>query len=340
MKQHGGSMARAAMPKILLALLCLAVMAAAGCSRAPAPVPVRLADARVIDSAPVYVAQEKGIFARHGVDMKLVPVPDGVTSMSLLVAGEADIACTGDMVASATALADRGAPSFTIISAMEGSVHSTALVADARKRIGSVQDLQGKKIGVPLGTAPHFFLENLLLFNRVPRGSVKLVDYRMANLPAALARGEIDAAALLDPYIVAATDQLAGNGKVFYGLDMYKLYWLVCCSTGFLKGEPDTVRRVLAALEEACQYVNAHPAEAAAVLSRYLKVTPEAARERMKQHSFALTLTTPVMLRLENQARWAIRRGMSDRKTMPVLPDYVNAAPLLAVKPERVTLVY
>lgn len=105
---------------------------------------------------PLWIAQDLGLFEKYGLDVKLIHIPSGNTSIAALIAGDVDaIATAGSSVVAAAA---QGAP--LVIIATDGP---TDFKLVSRPSILSVKDLQGKTIGVSrLGTGPEFLLRRAL----------------------------------------------------------------------------------------------------------------------------------------------------------------------------------
>jgi len=75
----------------LILMLCLA-----GCAAQP-PAPPRTVNLIVFPGGfnwPIYVAQEKGLFVKHGIDVVVTPTPNSVFQLTNLIGGKFDIAMT------------------------------------------------------------------------------------------------------------------------------------------------------------------------------------------------------------------------------------------------------
>jgi len=56
------------------------------------------------------------------------------------------------------------------------------------------------------------------------------------------------------------------------------------------------------------------------------------------QYNFSLSLDQPLILAMEDEARWAIGNGLTDEKTVPNFLNYIYTDALKAVKPEGVMI--
>ena len=56
--------------------------------------------------------------------------------------------------------------------------------------------------------------------------------------------------------------------------------------------------------------------------------------------SFKLFLDQTIPITLEDEARWAIKEGLVDKKDVPNYLDYIYVDALKEAKPEAVTIIY
>ncbi|UMY15601.1 aliphatic sulfonate ABC transporter substrate-binding protein [Methylobacterium organophilum] len=133
----------------------------------------------------------------------------------------------------------------------------TALVTRKDAGIAKVADLKGKRIAVTRGTDPHIFLIRALQGAGLTEKDAKLVLLQHADGRTALDRGDVDAWAGLDPMMAAAEIE---NGDVLFHRDAAANTWGVLdVRESFLKEQPELVKTVIAAYEQARAYALAHP---------------------------------------------------------------------------------
>jgi len=105
---------------------------------------------------PLWIAKETGLFEKYGLDVRLVQITAGTTSINALIAGDVDMVITTSSAAIAAAL--RGAP-VTIIAT--GGAPPYKLVA--HPSVTSALQLKGKVVGSSqLGSGADFALRKLL----------------------------------------------------------------------------------------------------------------------------------------------------------------------------------
>src|SRR5436305_13038496 len=140
----------------VLALAAIAV-ATAVMPRASAAETVKIAHSTWVGYGPLYIAQEKGFFKKHGVDVELVVMEEPKDRFPAMLADKIDmIASTVD-----TALLYlRKADDFQYVVAIDDSNGGDGIVA--KKDIKSLADLKGKSVAFSEGSVSEFYLNVLL----------------------------------------------------------------------------------------------------------------------------------------------------------------------------------
>jgi NitT/TauT family transport system substrate-binding protein len=239
---------------------------------------VRLGYVPVLIYAPLYVAQERGYFAKEGVEVELQPLQGGSDSVVQLAAGNFDAAVGGVGVGLLNA-ANRGLE-FRIVAPMhsEKAPLATSLVISAKRKdeIKTVKDLKGKKVSInATGAATEYWLAEALRKNEMTFADIQLVTVAFANVPASLDNGSLDAAMLGEPLTtqqvekgivsVLANDFIDG----FYATYLYMALPL-------LNDRPQVAEGFMKAYLQACRDLQTNDAyqnkEIAAIIEKYTKV--------------------------------------------------------------------
>lgn len=173
---------------------------------------VRVVHVPVLIFAPLYVAIERGYFAREGLEVELVSTPGGVSSFVVLASGRAEVV-VGGLGAALFNAAARGLD-FKVVGPvhMEKPPVSTPLVVSKKAydsgQIRSVRDLAGKRVAVNvLGSATEFWLNAALLKGGLSMEDVQVVAVNFPEVPAALENGAIAAGLLGEPLATLAEDR-------------------------------------------------------------------------------------------------------------------------------------
>ena len=99
-------------------------------------------------------------------------------------------------------------------------------------------------------------------------------------------------------------------------------------------------QKLLRAVLQAEQYQRSQPQEALNLLARRLKVEVRALQPGWSDFKFKVELRQSLLVTLEDQARWAMARGYVAAGPVPNLLPHLYLDALLAVQPERVSVVH
>lgn len=197
---------------LVIGLLILAVAAPGRALSQARPLHIRVVHVPVLIFAPLYVAIERGYFARQGLEVELISTPGGMSSFAVLASGRAE-AVVGGLGAALFNAAARGLD-FKVVGPahLERPPVSTPLVVGRQAfesgQIRAVRDLRGKKVSVNvLGSATEFWLNAALLKGGLALSDVQIVEVNFPDVPAALASGSIAAGMLGEPLVTLAEDR-------------------------------------------------------------------------------------------------------------------------------------
>jgi NitT/TauT family transport system substrate-binding protein len=194
---------------------CLLAVAAAGCSSAQAghgpleKTHLVVEDFPSVDSAGLYIAEQKGLFKAQGLDVTIVPVfTSSQQTVTDIESGKADIS-SGDYV---TYMDDELLNNAHLEIVGEASVlepNQLALLVKAGSTITHLNQLEGKKVSV----AGHddiatLLIDSLLSDNGVPASKVILVPGTpLPADPALINKGVFTAAPIPEPFVSEGEQQ-------------------------------------------------------------------------------------------------------------------------------------
>jgi NitT/TauT family transport system substrate-binding protein len=226
--------------------------------------------------APIFCAVENGFFKEEGLDPELVKC-EWSKYKDVLALGGFDI--THHLIMYLLKPIEQGLDvKFT------AGIHTGCLRVQtaADSKIKTVQDLRGKRIGVPgMGTPPFIFANRVLNANGIDGSrDVTWAVYPAGELGLALEKGQVDAVADSEPIGTL----LMADGKVRNVADQatdapYKDEY--CCavvvSGKFLANNPKATAAATRALLKGAKWVQENPAAAArlSVEKKYLASNPE-----------------------------------------------------------------
>jgi ABC-type nitrate/sulfonate/bicarbonate transport system substrate-binding protein len=208
-----------------------------------------------LESMPIYIAEDKGLFKKHGLDIDVITSRGGGEAMKAYIAGEVQIVATG--------FPELGLMRAKNVDVMlyfaQTSRVPFALLARTGTNVKSVADLKGKTIAV---TSPGSLTANLTNYFVKQAG---LDPARDVNLVSVGGGGEIlgalkseraDAAMLFEPFVAIAVKQGIATVLVDVAkeLDAFSSSPL-STSKDFLEKRPQDAKALFEALVEAQQFI-------------------------------------------------------------------------------------
>ena len=256
-----------------LACLTLAALAALTLTaRAQSPVPLAAAVGGNMNHVPSFVGVEKGIFLKHGIDLKLKVLATGQEMSKALQAGEVQI--IGSAFSNYPVAVERGMAAKGVVGMMgdRTSRHSDAPISVwTRKGSGvtKVEHLAGKKVGLAIGGTGDEYLTVLLKKTGVPREKVTFLNVPPGNTVSTLQGGSVDAVAVWEPFgslvearVPDAVLVARGGGHIGYYINM-------AIGTELIDKQPELVERYVRGVAEAAQYTRKNLDEAAEIATRW-----------------------------------------------------------------------
>ncbi len=253
----------------LLPALAAALMFAAAPASAAEKLSVLLEWFVNPDHAPLVVAQEKGLFAAHGLDVDLVAPADPSAPPRLVAAGQADVAL--HYQPSLDLDVDAGLPLVRFGTMVETPLNTLIVLKDGP--VKSLADLKGRKIGYSVSGFEDAMLGQFLKSAGLGLDDVELINVNFA-LSASLLAGQVDA--VVGGYRNFELNQMkieGHEGLAFYpeenGMPPYDE--LIYVTRKDLVGDK-RLPAFLAAVEEATIYLTNHPDDAWAL---FIKAYPD-----------------------------------------------------------------
>ncbi len=280
-----------------------------------------------------YVAYARGFFEREGLTVIWKPYESGRDAFKANMEGAADLSMTGE---TPLMFAGLDGERFFILATIADSTRYMKIVARRSRGISKPADLQGKTIGVGKGATTEYFLQAFLTFNGIARDRVRTVYMSPTKMTEPLLRGDIDAAVNPPPQATEQERRLGTDGVTFANEQLYKETWNLVGRPEFIKAHPESVKKVLRALIEAERYIVQNPDDARKITTDYIeKNAPD-----FTDYNYDLRIDRTLLVSLEEQARWAIATGLTDKREVPNYLNFFYPNNLEAVAPESVALNY
>lgn len=290
-----------------------------------------------INSALMLIASGQGLFPKAGLDVVSQPFELGKDALNSLLEGKADLAVVADTPFMFALL--EGADIAMLTSISQGR-RALAIVAHSDRGINQVQDLRGKSVGVTMGTNLTYFLDAMLQVHGVPSDKVNLTDLRTDAVISDFKAGRLDAAVVFQPFLAKLEAEMGKRIKVFYGEDVYAFRFILVGKPSYIDSHPLEVRRVLSALLAANRVIRGHPVEARLAVGDALKIDDATMAQLFEPDDYAVSLDQAMLLALDDQTRWAMKKGLVAQRPMPNYLNFMKYQDLEAVLPTAVTIVH
>lgn len=222
---------------------------------------------------PAFLAQTRGIFKEEGLEAELILMLGARSGIQALVSGDVHFV----MQLGAALSAIWSGADLKVLAQMTNMLPYSLIV---RPEIQRLEDLRGKRIGVSVGSTTHALVHELFKLNSIDDKGIEYVNIPgAAPKIAALEKGLIAAAPLAPPTELKA---LRGGFKrlVVFGDVLPEMSFTGIVATGrYIKENPKTVERMVRAIVRGTYSARDDSAAAIGAMQRYMKITPDEARE-------------------------------------------------------------
>jgi ABC-type nitrate/sulfonate/bicarbonate transport system substrate-binding protein len=225
---------------------------------------------------PSWVAKERGIFDKNGLDVELQYIQTGANPTAALMSGQLQVLVAAEQPLQATLqgadLLYIAAPTSTIFFAL----YTTPDITDAAS-------LKGKRVGITqVGSATHTAAKMALRsLSLAPDKDVTLLNIgTAANIQAALQNGALDGGMLSSPTSIQARNlglrELVNVARLD---DPFPSAWPTT-SRSYLAAHRDALRRYVQSIAEAIAFELRNPEETQSILAKYVSIdNPAVAKE-------------------------------------------------------------
>jgi NitT/TauT family transport system substrate-binding protein len=247
--------------KFVLVLFTLSLFLSACSSKATEEKSIKFAVLPILDSLPMYVAQQEGLFEKYHLNVELVPVSSGPERDQLIAANQIDGMINEVLT---TILNNRTDKNVVIVRFARAATADTPLfsiMASAQSGITSVDQLKGVKIGISEGTVIAYLTDRMLQAEGFSQEEIATIAVpKIPDRVTLISNGELDAGTMPEPVasllaLQGATVVLADNLYPEYS------YSTIAFRNAKVESDPETVKAFLAAIEEAVVMINTDPAK-------------------------------------------------------------------------------
>jgi NitT/TauT family transport system substrate-binding protein len=219
---------------------------------------------------PWQVAQEKGIFAKHGLDVTLTYFESYTDSLNALATGNIDgnSQTLNDTISSLS-----GGSEQSIVLTNDNSTGNDQIIAGPD--IAKVEDLRGRKVAVEEGTVDHYLLLLGLQQAGMKPSDIDLQPLLTDAAAAAFASGQVDAVGAFAPFTDTALER--EGSKVLFSSAAFPgaIPDHLVMTRSFVEKSPDVVQKLVDAWFETLDYIGTNPDESIAIMAKRAGVSVE-----------------------------------------------------------------
>lgn len=250
----------------VLIIFVLSILMSACAPKSTEKYSLKFAVLPILDSLPMYVALQEGMFEKYNLDVELIPVSSGPERDQLIAASQIDGMINEVLT---TILNNRNNKNVVIVRFARAATADTPLfsiIASAQSGITSVDQLKGRKIGISEGTVIAYLTDRMLQAEGLSEEEIVTVAVpRIPDRVTLLSNGELEAGTMPEPVasllaLQGATVVLADNKYPEYS------HSTIAFRNDYVEENPEAVKAFLAAIEEAVTAINTDPAKWEATL--------------------------------------------------------------------------
>lgn len=284
----------------------------------------------------VHVALADRLFEKQGVEAVREPVASGMRALDALLQRRADLAVVADTPIVMNTLDGQ---KLFIIATIYESRKGLAILARGDRGIERPGDLAGKRIGVTFGTNAQFFLDTMLLVHGVPEKKATIINVASEDLVSSVKNGDVDAVTVFNPHLANLAADRSFSHRSFYGEELYKFRFNLVATQAYAKANQQVLDAVVASLVKASDVIRAEPVRARKIISQASNTDDAVISTIFNPNDYDVHLDQSLLLALEDQSRWAIRRKLVRAATPPDYLDHVDMGPLTRIDPSAVTII-
>ena len=270
-------------------MACLVVLATLLCG-SPSWAQTKMTIATGVDPvfSAYYVAQQEGLFKKHGLDVRINTGPSGSAMVSFLINGQIESAFGSEIAGVSNHNLD---PNVVIVAQATRLVRWLAVVG---RNIDNLDQLKGKKVGVARGSGGEVFWLAMLDKLKLNAADYTVVNVEAPEMVAALERGNIDAYAVWEPWVTRGLAAVKNTKVLRTQEGILEQGVFIYMNQGWIKKNPAQAEGFVRALVEATELINKDRPRAAKDVSAFLKsLDPPMVEQLMTKLTYDMELSDP-----------------------------------------------
>ncbi len=313
----------------------LAGLLAGGCATTQPPPVVDAVIGNNFGHLPMFVGVEKGLFKKHGIDLKLKVVNTGTDMVGAMTKREVQI---GDMSVTTFLKARHAGSPFLVVGMIMNDATTTfadsplAIVARKGSGITRVEDLKGKRIGLAKEQTSDEYLKMVLARRGMNYGEMNIQSIMAPPaLVGAFAAGKVDAMVSWEPFNVMAMSQAPESYEVLRGGGHLSYMMIATVHDPLVQQNPRLIQAFVNGLAAASHYTRQNRGEAVAIFSKWVPtVNVDVARKAIQHIHYDPRISRESLRAFENAQNDLLKLTIKGAKPIKitdiVLTSYTEAA--------------
>jgi NitT/TauT family transport system substrate-binding protein len=305
------------MKAIIVTILLISVLFL-GCLSPPNNSEVRIGLQLSPASALVQVADEKGLFEKNGVNVKLEEFTAGKFALQAMLANSVELSTPAEIPVMLAKM--QGNELYVLTEIGENKNEAPMIVRTEGNP--TIQEFfsEKKKISTTLGASPEYATQLYLKQFDIPKDNVEIIAQKPEEMVGALSSSSVDAIVIFEPYPTLAEQTLPGKTTRFtLPAEVYTTAYLLAANKNWVDKNPEQAKRVLKALMEAEDFVRDNPAETKEIVARKTKFSPQIIEKIWSDFDLRVRISDQLLNTWNDEAQWAID---TNKVNSSVIPDF------------------
>ncbi len=196
----------------------------------------------------------------------------------------------------------------------------------------------GKKIGLTVGTQFEYFLDQLLIYYKITRDQVEIVDSNVADLGDLLKKGEIDIALSVSSIVNQLITDPINQIKILPVDQFLESNMVLVTTNSFLTNNKRQVNGFFRAIDNSIKDINNLDDETITILKELTGLSEEDLTVLYNSIYFQLSMDKSLLLTINNQTKWMIKQHYQDIVEFPDFSNHINSNILRSLDSGYVTV--
>lgn len=238
---------------------------------------------KIVDTAPLYVAMEKGFFKQRGLDLELVPMAGGATILPGVASGDLQVGWSNVI---SLYQAYVGGFDFKIVCGgainIKGTNDTHALQVLKNSPIKSARDLEGKTVAVnTLNNIVHLMALGWLDKSGATSSKVKFVEIPFPQMEAALVSGRVEAISAQEPFVTSSVGKGVTRVLAHTWSEVAPKFLIASwfASEKWTQKNKETARSFVQSLNQGVDAIRADVQGARNIIAKWTGLSPDLAKQ-------------------------------------------------------------